>query len=346
MQLPGSDPKGKNEGVIVIRVDDMVEGGTSRHRSNMEKLQRRFEFGKYKSLQEAKESGTLLAGKRLIQKKDYSFTSDMNEYAATLTPMKLDRPLKDRKGTAIKLNEAEITRVKGVVGGVSWLASNGRPELSAAASLIPMGYKEAESSVVTDANFAVKVAQSSEYSIKIWSIPAENRRYFGFFDASFDPKGVRNQLGRLIGCCSPALNRGDVDRLSIGYWKSQKLEAKAGSPNATETHACARAVADVTWYRALVESLTWADWDIETQNRKSDSRKVGESYMIADESPTKTDPDALIIGDSKGVYDNLDKEMPGEDRYSALQAAIIKSKMKLLRAKAMWLPHDLNPTDA
>ncbi len=58
------------------------------------------------------------------------------------------------------------------------------------------------------------------------------------------------------------------------------------------------------------------------------------------------DPQSLVVGDSKRVYDNLDKEQPGDERFSALKAAIIKGKMKEIGARARWLPHDRNPADA
>jgi hypothetical protein len=246
----------------------------------------------------------------------------------------------------VKLDERELTKIKGANGAISWLAFNGRPELCAAASMIPRGYKEPDSTLVTDVNFAIKVAQTSKYSIKIWAIPSDIRRYFVFYDASFDPKGERNQLGRLVGCCSTKLMKGEEDLVSLGAWKSHKLEAKAGSPNATETHACAKAVADVTWYRALVESLTWSDWNKETLFRDGDDRPKSEPYVVSSDDPLALDPVALVIGDSKGVYDNLAKEQPGDERYSALQAAIIKERLSMLRGKGRWLPHDRNPADA
>ena len=171
--------------------------------------------------------------------------------------------------------------VTGANGGLSWLAFNGRPELCAAASMIPRGFKDAQTDLVTDVNFAIKLAQTTKYAVTVWPIPAEQRRYAGIYDASFDPKGERNQLGRLVGCVTPRLNQGQEDRFSLGTWKSQKLENKAGSPNATETHACARVVADVVWYRALVESMTWSDWSLELQRRSGQPSTRKTPYVMS-----------------------------------------------------------------
>ena len=92
--------------------------------------------------------------------------------------------------------------------------------------------------------------------------------------------------------------------------------------------------------------MTWSDWSLELQRRVHEEPTRRKPYVIKSEDPVVGDPIAMIIGDSKGVYDNLDKEQPGDDRYSALQSAIIKEKMKALGAIARWLPHDKNPADA
>ena len=67
--------------------------------------------------------------------------------------------------------------------------------------------------------------------------------------------------------------------------------------------------------------------------------------MVKTDDPLYTDPDCLLIGDSKGVYDNLNKEQPGAERYSALDAAPMKIRMREIRCKSRWLPHDRNPAD-
>ena len=58
------------------------------------------------------------------------------------------------------------------------------------------------------------------------------------------------------------------------------------------------------------------------------------------------DPACILIGDSKGVYDNLKKEQPGAERFSALDAAPMKLKLREIGAIPRWLPHDRNPADA
>ena len=152
-----------------------------------------------------------------------------------------------------------MTVCRGVNGGIQWLASNGRPELAGAASIIPRGFPEPDASLIADLNHVVKTAQDIDYEIKIWPIPVRDRRYLAFFDASFDSAGKRNQLGRIVGRCAQKTNRGEKDLFSMGFWKSARLDQSnlATSPNFTETKAAFKALADLTWYKAVIECLTF-----------------------------------------------------------------------------------------
>jgi len=139
MILPGKEGDvsrdKQTDGVMSIRTDDMFEGGEPRHRALMDKMRKRFEFGKYKRLLDDA-SGTMLNGRRVLQYEDKSFRTHMKEYAKTIRPVKIGRKLKSDDGKPIALGPQELAVCRGVNGGIQWLASNGRPELSQ--SGIPM----------------------------------------------------------------------------------------------------------------------------------------------------------------------------------------------------------------
>ena len=50
--------------------------------------------------------------------------------------------------------------------------------------------------------------------------------------------------------------------------------------------------------------------------------------------------------DSKGLFDALDNELPQDDRKSALEVPIISEFMNRTKARARWVPHNKNPSDA
>ena len=76
----GSDSV-ENEGIILIEVDDVLEGGNARHKKLMEQFYRQYTFGKRKRIMDEGDTGTLISGRRVRQLKDYSFVWDMDDYA-------------------------------------------------------------------------------------------------------------------------------------------------------------------------------------------------------------------------------------------------------------------------
>ena len=108
-----------------------------------------------------------------------------------------------------ELTDTEITRCKGAIGSLNWAAAGGRPDLSAAVSIIPASYKDKSPQIITDVNFVVKQALEHRVSIRIWPIAAKDRRYVGFTDSSFDSSGKgRTRKWCLVECTTPGLNLG------------------------------------------------------------------------------------------------------------------------------------------
>ena len=65
----------RNVGIVLIEVDDILEGGTSEHRKAMESFYKRYKCGKRLNLFELGKTGTRISGIRVCQNKDYSFVS-------------------------------------------------------------------------------------------------------------------------------------------------------------------------------------------------------------------------------------------------------------------------------
>eukprot|EP00973_Karenia_brevis_P030128 4152534-Karenia_brevis.AAC.1 len=64
MTLPSSTSSKVNDGVVLIEVDDILEGGpTARHRKKIDRFYRRWKCGKCKRLRDkGEEDGTLISG--------------------------------------------------------------------------------------------------------------------------------------------------------------------------------------------------------------------------------------------------------------------------------------------
>ena len=154
-----------------------------------------------------------------------------------------------------------LTNVKGVNGGLGWLASKARPDMAAPHSIIPSGYDRRSTQLISEVNAAVKQCHAVPITITIWPIPFAELRWTTFTDSSFDTgERQRHQQGWLVCATNKYFNRERSAPVSVLHWRSRKLTRKAGSPQLVETYAASSAVVEMTWIKALWESMTWRDF--------------------------------------------------------------------------------------
>ena len=126
----------------------------------------------------------------------------------------------------------------------------------------------------------------------------------------------------LVGVCYKQIFQ---PRTVGAHWRSRKLTRKAGSPQLVETFAASSAVVEMTWIKALWESMTWRDFDILTQRRSSRPLKTMMPHVIRNENPANYDSESTLVMDSKGLFDALDNDLPQDDRKSDWKFQSLKS---------------------
>ena len=104
-----------------------------------------------------------------------------------------------------------------------------------------------------------------------------------------------------------------------------------------ETYAASSAVVEMTWIKALWESMTWRDFE---------HLKTMMPHVIRNENPAYYDPESTLVMDSKGLFDALDNDLPQDDRKSALEVPIIEEFMRRAMCRPRWCPHNRNAADA
>ena len=72
-----------NDGLILIEVDDVLEGGNQRHRKSVENFYETYKCGKREKIVDLGDEGTLISGIRVRRHRDKRSSWDMNEYTAT-----------------------------------------------------------------------------------------------------------------------------------------------------------------------------------------------------------------------------------------------------------------------
>ena len=121
----------------------------------------------------------------------------MDEYVKSkLRPIEVPRGyLSNTK----EISDGMITNVKGVNGGLGWLASTARPDMAAPHSIIPSGYDRRSPQLISEVNAAVKQCHAVPITITIWPIPFAELRWTTFTDSSFDTgERQRHQQGWLL----------------------------------------------------------------------------------------------------------------------------------------------------
>ena len=98
--------------------------------------------------------------------------------------------------------------------------------------------------------------------------------------------------------------------------------------------------------KALLESMTWTDFDIIAQRRRSRPLKTPSPQVLKTDRDGYHDPELLLITDSKGLYDSLASDCVCDDKKSALEAPIIAEFLHRSGGRVRWIPRNENPTDA
>ena len=88
-------------------------------------------------------------------------------------------PLKFQEDTCQtqETSDGMLTNIKGVNGGLGWLASTGRPDMAAPHSIIPSGYDRRSPQLISEVNAAVKQCHAVPITIPIWPIPFAELRW-------------------------------------------------------------------------------------------------------------------------------------------------------------------------
>ena len=186
-----------SEGQLLLDVDDFIEGGNEIHRETMRKFFAKCHCGKAIDLRLAGQEGTRFAGRRVVQHTDFRITVSMDEYVKSkLRPIEVPRGyLSNTK----EIRDGMLTNVKGVNGGLGWLASTARPDMAAPHSIIPSGYDRRSTQLISEVNAAVKQCHAVPITITIWPIPFAELRWTTFTDSGFDT-GERQRTNR-VGWC-------------------------------------------------------------------------------------------------------------------------------------------------
>ena len=315
------------------------------HRETVRKFYDKYRCGKAIDLRLAGQEGTRFAGRRVVQHPDFCITVSIDEYVKSrLRPIEVPRGyLSNTK----EISDGMLTNVKGVNGGLGWLASTARPDMAAPHSIIPSGYDRRSTQFISEVNAAVKQCHAVPITITIWPIPFAELRLDNIHGFKFRHWRETAAPTRLVGVCYKQIFQPrTVGAGECATLAKSKAHTKSRKSTVVETYAACSAVVEMTWIKALWESMTWRDFDILTQRRSSRPLKTMMPHVIRNENPAYYDPESTLVMDSKGLLDGLDNDLPQDDRKSALEVVIIEEFMRRAMCRPRWCPHNRNAADA
>ena len=153
---------GSLEGVISVATDDLLHGGGALHWEKMEWLNKNYKLGKFSS------GNGRFVGKEIKCQGDGSFLVHQPMFAKKVEPIPLSRERKQEKYAYC--NEKEISQLRGLLGSLSWLAKETRPDLTGRVALLQQTMPHPYIQDLLEANSLAKEPNSSPRSA-LRSIP-------------------------------------------------------------------------------------------------------------------------------------------------------------------------------
>ena len=281
----------------------------------------------------------------------FGFEYTMNDYVRSrLKPITFDRKLLKKDAATTALTETEQSQLRGTVAAINWTAPEGRPDASAAASILAGAFPQPMVSHALEANQVVARLKSNEVTLRIHAIPEDRLRHLLISDSAFDPTGKINpQHGWLQGFTDDTLNQGHRAPVSLMAWKSRRLRRKAGSTMLCESISLSTALGSlkkqVAQSRSIQVSRYQARQHLTVGDDPEDTLR-GNASIIASENENYRDPQAISVVDAKSLYDATSSEQAtGEDDRSALEIAMIQDSISAVKGRLRWVPHNENPAD-
>ena len=182
----------KTVAVLTTHVDDLLFSSLPEGEHVVEKLLSRFEIGS------AEKGDFRYCGKQFTQNEDGGISINVADNTRKIRKIKIKE---DRKMTE-PLKHDDLTQLRSVIGSLSWIARQGRPDVQYLVSRLQVSVKGATVEALKEANRVVTVAQASMNEVCL-NFPArwvdwDHVGILTFTDASFcNEKGYKSQQGRI-----------------------------------------------------------------------------------------------------------------------------------------------------
>ena len=317
---------GRLVGIYGVHVDDSATGGDGeKYNSALEALRQRFEFRKWRI-----GDGDFCGAHYKQDPTSHDITMSQEGFVEKLRPLRLSRTRLLQKDAPLTTDEIRCLRA--INGGLNWLATQSRPDLSTQVSFSQQAFPEPLVSDAVAANNAVRRArQNAQLPIVFRAVPPGQLAVMCHSDAAYaNGRDGATQAGFLVSYTHKEMNDGEVQQWTPAYWRSYRLPRVVNSTLSAEAQAMSSATGMLEWILLLISEAIDGPCNLRNCWRYA-SRRC-----------------SMALTDCKSLYDHLtSKSSPTlDDKRTALDVVIVRESLGRVQANLRWIPTDRMLADA
>lgn len=247
-----------------------------------------YRFGKWDLASE----GFEFAGCHVKQQKDFSVTLDQKDYTLRwLEEMQIEKDRSDKE----VLVPSEISELRGVLGTLSWRATQSAPQFLADTSLFLSEVKVATISTLRRVNKVIReVRRTAEQPLLFpsWGCELCDLAVVTWADASNHNRVDKSSsVGMITGVAPKSFLHGEECQVAVVQWKSGKTPRQCLGSNGAEVQAITMGEDQNFQVRAFLREMTGA-----TLNRENLREQVAQTL-------------GALVMDSRGIYDAMTRNL-------------------------------------
>ena len=312
-------PNGVLRGQISSHVDDFMFAGEEQDSGWQEVLRRikeRFKWGDWER------DDFFQCGVR-VRRVENGYALSQEQYIEGLQEIPLSTSR--RRARKEDTSEREKTQLRALLGGLSWVAQQTAPHLSAEVSLLlsEVGRSTVDTIIKTNILLSHTKARKEHQMLIHKCSSQEALSMYVWVDAGSQnrPDGGSTQ-GIFVGIGPAALQEGELGKISPVAWHSSKIDRACRSPGAAEAQAAVNGEDCLFFAR-----YQWSELEHGGVDPRDAVRTVKQT-------------DGCLVTDSKNVYDKLREEVlviKGAEKRTSIELIGLKESQWTTNLRIRWV---------
>ena len=315
--------EGRLRGMITGHVDDFMFAGITGDGlwdNKVEEIKQRFKWGEWL------EDEFVQCGVKIKRLANGSFQLTQGQYIDDLREIPVCSERRRQRESAT--TEGEKSKMRAVLGALSWCAQQTSPHLSAAVSLFLSRVPKSSVQDVLEVNklvFHTKANRQHKLIIHA-EIEPQNMMVAAWVDASLQNReDGKSTQGLVIGITDKKIMQGSMSPVNLVHWSSTKIDRVCRSPGSAECRAAVNGEDHLVMSRLQLFELLGGR--IVPDQLEQQAAKI----------------DGVVITDSKNVFDRLKNTvfvMKGAEKRISVELMALKEAQEANKVSIRWVHSD------